>query len=101
MADEDRFGIYQEPLDLPEFKSVSKPQEFQTKDLYLAAAILALKVGTLETVDKHDKRHMKFLFSGLGLEAVQDRWTNRLVEVNAADYADAIRKMKSIIHSED
>lgn len=72
-----------------------------TKDLYLAAAILALRVGELMGVDRKDKRHMKFTFDGNNLTRIQDAWESGECEVNGPDYAHAIRKMKSVIHSED
>lgn len=90
------------PFELPPHEYVvSKSEELMTKDLYLAAAILALKVGTLESVDRRDRRHMKFLFAGKDLDRVEADWINRALVVNAADYADGIRKMKSTIHAED
>lgn len=90
------------PFELPPHEYVvSKSEEFQTKDLYLAAAILALKAGTLEDVDRHDRRHMRFLFAGKDLDRVEAKWINRALVVNAADFADGVRKMKSIIHEND
>lgn len=85
-------------LNLP---PVEPEQEFMTKDIGLAAVILSKEYGTLVSVDKTDIRRMKFIFSGYNLQAVESSWTNRKVEVNAADFFDAIRKMKSIIHSSD
>lgn len=82
-------------------ESIEKSDFWQTKDLYLAAAILALKYGTLESVDRSDLRHMKFYFSGAGLDEVQAAWTNRTLQVNAVEYANGIRQMKSIIHQND
>lgn len=81
-----------------------------TSDVYLAAACLALGYK-LETVDRHDPRHMNFEFSAevktgaLGelsrkdLDAVETEWANRTLFVNAFDFSEAIKRMKSIIHS--
>lgn len=76
-------------------------QEFMTKDIGLAAVILSKDYGSLIRVDKADPRRMKFIFSGFDLANVERTWTNRKIEVNAADFFDAIRKMKSIIHASD
>lgn len=72
-----------------------------TKDLYLSAAILAEKAGTLDEIDRTDARHMRFYFSGKRLSAIEYDWTNRTLKVNASDYADSIRRMKSEIHKND
>jgi len=81
-----------------------------TSDVYLASACLALGYK-LETVDRKDPRHMKFEFVGnlrtgeLGnmvknsLEDIETEWANRTLVVNAFDFSEAIKRMKSIIHS--
>lgn len=71
-----------------------------TKDLYLAACFICYG-HSLEDVDKSDPRHMKFVFTGEGLKSLETKWISRDLSVPAADFADAIRKMKSLIHSED
>lgn len=76
-------------------------EKLVTKDLYFAAALLANKLGVLEKVDKADKRHMRFYFSGARLSTLEFDWANRQFPVNGPDYADGIRRMKSIIHAED
>lgn len=82
----------------------------KTSDVYLAAACLALGYK-LETVDRKDPRHMNFEFVGnirtgeLGslvkdsLEDIETKWVNRSLVVNGWDFAEAIKRMKSIIHS--
>lgn len=82
----------------------------KTTDVYLAATLLALGYK-LENVDRKDPRHMKFEFGlpvktgGLGelahagLLDVETQWANRTLMVNAFDQAEAIKRMKSIIHS--
>jgi len=81
-----------------------------TSDVYLASACLALGYK-LETVDRKDPRHMKFEFSETGfqsenlpsvlplLDSIETQWANRTLTVNAFDFAEAIKRMKSIIHS--
>lgn len=84
----------------------------KTSDVYLAAACLALGYK-LEIVDRTDPRHMKFEFAekdtplstlhinGVtsGLEYIENQWANRSLVVNGWDFAEAIKRMKSIIHS--
>lgn len=85
----------------------------QTTDVYFAATLLALGYK-LEEVDRKDPRHMKFIFtnkfaSNLGsiqddvnqenLDMLETQWANRSLMVNAFDQAEAIKRMKSIIHS--
>lgn len=86
-------------------KSALEPinKQFSTKDLYLAAAILATNLGTLDHTDRSDRRHMKFYFAGdyLALIAAELDWTNRKIGGNLSDYADAIRVMKSEVHRDD
>lgn len=81
-----------------------------TSDVYLASACLALGYK-LETVNRTDPRHMRFEFSSefqtgtlgelskLELSEVEVRWANRSLIVNAFDFAEAIKRMKSVIHS--
>jgi hypothetical protein len=82
----------------------------KTSDVYLASACLALGYK-LETVNRTDPRHMQFEFSSqiqtgalgelskLELDEVEVKWANRSLTVNAFDFAEAIKRMKSIIHS--
>lgn len=87
----------------------------RTSDVYLSAALLALGYK-LEKVDRKDPRHMVFEFGGDGkstnnfgvltdsvarenLSAVETMWANRTLTVNAFDFAEAIKRMKSLIHS--
>ena len=85
----------------------------KTSDVYLSAALLALNFK-LEKVDRTDPRHMQFHFVGneggnlgsLGTEVskqnlstIENQWANRSLQVNAFDFAEAIKRMKSIIHS--
>lgn len=93
---------------LPEFSNELREfmptelKEFWTKDLYLAAAILAFG-GILDKIDRTDRRHMKFYFRGNGLvlEELESDWTNGKVEGNLLAFATGIRRMKSEIHKLD
>lgn len=85
----------------------------RTTDVYFAATLLALGYR-LEQVDRKDPRHMVFEFVGkkdgnLGalkeditqenLDTLETQWANRTLMVNAFDQAEAIKRMKSVIHS--
>jgi len=92
----------------------------KTTDVYLASALLALGFR-LELVDRKDPRHMQFEFSDKNRTPLQEShlftdggkiclsenfisdveamWANRELTVNAFDFAEAIKRMKSVIHS--
>lgn len=93
-----------------------------TSDIYFAAAMLALG-AKIDSVDKSDPKHMKFLvvqtqtlytFESVNIpgtenvvggsvpldfEYYETQWANGELMVNAVRYKDAIQRMKSIIHS--
>ena len=72
-----------------------------TGDLYLAAAYLALNFE-LTDINRDDPKHMRFAFIGETkeeLNEIENKWINRNLVVNAVDFAEAIKRMKSIIHS--
>lgn len=90
-----------------------------TTDIYFAAALLSLG-AKLEKTDKSDPRHMVFQFapvstskvslpgvltdavetnSPMNLDDLENRWVNRTLMVNAFDFAEALKRMKSIVHS--
>ena len=87
-----------------------------TTDIYLAAAFLSLG-AKLVNVDKDDPRHMIFEFDNANfnseilalantpsvsygsLNNVENEWANGTLLVLATKYADALRKLKSIVHS--
>lgn len=72
-----------------------------TGDLYLASAYLALSFE-LTSINRNDPKHMRFTFLGETkeeLDEIETKWINRNLVVNAVDFAEAIKRMKSIIHS--
>lgn len=82
-----------------------------TSDIYLSAALSSLG-AKLDSVDKSDPKHMQFTFSPKpefqtgaladlrqDLESLKLEWTNKTLMVNAADYAEAIKRMKSEVHT--
>ena len=83
----------------------------KTSDVYLSAALLALGYK-LEKVDRKDPRHMIFEFIGqinsgvlgelykVSIDEIETQWANRTLTVNAFDFAEAIKRMKSLIHSQ-
>lgn len=83
----------------------------KTSDVYLAAALLALQFP-LVGINRTDPRRMVFDFreptpvSGslgemvrMGLADVETMWANKTLHVNAFEYSEAIKRMKSLIHS--
>ena len=90
----------------------------KTSDVYLSAALLALGYK-LEKVDRKDPRHMIFEFGSptplsnialydefgvrvppyRNIDDIETQWANRTLTVNAFDFAEAIKRMKSLIHS--
>lgn len=82
----------------------------KTSDVYLSAALLSLGY-TLDRINRADPHHMIFEFSAIaktgaldelsqaGMKEVELQWANKLLQVNAFEFAEAIKRMKSIIHS--
>ena len=87
-----------------------------TKDIYLAAACLAVGF-VLEDTIRDDPKHLKFVFSShpelpiakntselldnLTIQSVESMYTNGQLMVSASKYAESIRHLKSIIHATD
>lgn len=89
-----------------------------TTDIYLAAAFLSLG-AKLDKTDKSDPRHMIFQFSSpttttvklagqelqtnvavpMDLDTLENQWVNRTLMVNAFEFAEALKRMKSLVHS--
>lgn len=86
-----------------------------TSDIYFAALLLAVG-AKLEKTDKTDPRHMEFYFTppaassvagvfdpvvvpAVDLDELETQWINNTYTVKAFDYAEAIKRMKSVIHS--
>jgi len=81
----------------------------KTTDIYFAAALLSLG-AKLESTNKDDPRHMEFEFSvnhalddiqvqAPDLDVLENKWVNRTLQVNAFEFAEAIKRMKSLVHS--
>lgn len=98
----------------------------QTTDIYLAAALMSLG-AKLEDVNRDDPRHMEFkmeieppkfeskvlidaVSSNAAVQTVQistspsltdyeKSWMNGELMVNAVKFAEAIKRMKSVVHS--
>lgn len=84
----------------------------KTKDIYLAAAMIALGAKH-ESTDKTDPRHMEFKFAAPtafqtgelakipapSLEQIESEWLNGTLMVNAIAFKDAIQRLKGIVHS--
>ncbi len=85
----------------------------KTTDIYFASALSALGAN-LVNVDKTDPRHMEFEFTPrnastgalatielptMNLDVLERAWANKTLDVNAVEYADAIKRLKSVVHS--
>jgi len=80
----------------------------RTSDVYLSAALLSLGYE-LVRVNRDDPRHMIFEFEVPELKegeivldnmaSIETQWANRKLEGNLFDFAEAIKRMKSVIHS--
>lgn len=83
----------------------------KTTDIYFSAALLALG-AKLEDVDKTDPRHMEFTFvetesfnskilsNAVGtLDSAETQWANKTLMVNAFDFAEGLKRLKSVVHS--
>jgi hypothetical protein len=72
----------------------------ETKDIYFAAALHSLAYH-FESVDKTDLAHQQFKFMGKDLSNLEVQWINGTLIGNLSQFADSIRRMKSLIHSSD
>lgn len=92
----------------------------KTTDIYLAAALMSLG-AKLDNVDREDPRHMEFQMmlepvkfespvltnavnapdpeKALTLLEYEKCWMNGELMVNAVKFAEAIKRMKSVVHS--
>lgn len=88
-------------------------KEKSTKDLDLAAAYMAVG-ATYERADRSNPKNIEFYFSPrvvstgalasvgiptMDLDLVEKEWTNETLVVNAVKYAQALKRLKGIIHS--
>lgn len=82
-----------------------------TRDLYLAAAFLALG-AKYEGADRSDPKNMEFIFTPKtstseslpkmdvqDLDRIEAEWINETLIIKATDYAAAIKRMKSLVHT--
>ena len=93
----------------------------RTSDIYFASALASMGCK-LEFVDRSDPRHMVFEFSEikinftsrvlqdaippqgieqLPLDVWETEWANKNLMVNAWEFSEALKRMKSIVHSGD
>lgn len=88
---------------------------YKTKNIYLAAILLALG-AKLENTDRSDPRHQEFEFSsetgieetankqivaksGVDFECIEKDYANKELMINAWDFQESIQRMKALIHS--
>ena len=96
-----------------------------TSDIYFASALIAMG-AKLVHVDRQDPRHMKFEFESkdtitynanilnvmanvgdtpvkagyeLDLDKIETDWANGDVQGNFTKFADALKQMKSVVHT--
>lgn len=83
----------------------------KTRDLYLAAAFLALGAEYVGA-DRTDSKNMEFIFKPKmssspnlpsypvqDLDKVEAEWINETLLINATAYSAAIKRMKSLVHT--
>lgn len=85
-----------------------------TKDIYLSALFLALG-AEYEGADRTDPKHIEFYFLPRkaqstsfstienfvtqDLDTIEKQWVNGESVVNAVAYSEAIKRMKSLVHT--
>jgi len=75
-------------------------KEYTTRDMYLAAAFMAEGVKYLKA-DRTDPKKMLFVFEDNGeADRINAQWANATLVISATSFADALRRIKSIIHSD-
>ncbi len=74
--------------------------KYSTRDMYLAAAMMAEGVKYLEA-DRTDPRKIIFVFEKTDeVSRIEQEWTNGTLVGLYTAMADALRRIKSIIHAE-
>ncbi len=59
--------------------------------------------ATLDSTDKSDLRHMRFCLNlpdKCSGDMLESEWVNCTLMVNAAQFREAIQRLKAVIHSE-
>lgn len=78
---------------------MTSTNEFQTRDLYYASYLQASGLEMLRTDPDPDGRRFQFVFrADADLQELKQEWINCTGLVNAQDYAQAIRTLKSLVH---
>lgn len=77
---------------------VDEKSEYATKDLYLAALIKAKKVA-MKRLDSASSPYYFIFEDQETCNKLEESYWNASVEVNAKDYADAIKDLKGRVHS--
>ena len=74
----------------------------KTSDIYFAAALLSMGARMSNEPNREDKRHVRFEFEhdSLDLEECHTQWINEEVTGNLYKYAENIKKMKQVLHSD-
>jgi hypothetical protein len=76
-------------------------KEYPLRDMYLSAAFMAEGVKYLRA-DRTDPKKMQFIFEDNGdADRINAQWANATLLVSATAFADALRRIKSIIHAEN
>lgn len=72
----------------------------QTKDIYLAAALLTLGYN-LQEVSKKEPKHQVFVFeiNPSIFKQIELELANEKLVVNLAKFKNSLQRMKSIVHS--
>lgn len=74
-----------------------KNDELRTHDLYFAAFLQASRVD-LKRTEKEPNGRIAFVFQGEDIEELKAEWINRSGLINAQDFTQAIRTLKSLVH---
>lgn len=81
-------------------ETVSPKQQKTEKDIYLVAAYLAsgakLVIGG---INRDNPRQIEFSLVGPNLDELEVQWINGDMMVNAKQYAERIREVKSLIYA--
>ncbi|PIV87028.1 hypothetical protein COW49_01940 [Candidatus Kaiserbacteria bacterium CG17_big_fil_post_rev_8_21_14_2_50_51_7] len=71
------------------------------KDIYFCSALLTMG-AELDSVDRRDPQHIRFKFKGGDeLKEIESEWINGTLTGSLSDYAESIRKIKSLIHARE
>lgn len=74
-------------------------KEFKTSDLGVGAALLASGISLIR-LEPIDQRRVVFVFLGTGLDALEAKYWNKELKLDAFGHFEAIKQIKNRLHGQ-